>query len=477
MDAGPLARQGLSKWQILGFGQLVMPMAVIGLPIAVYIPAFYSGTLGLDLAMVGVILTLARLSDVVTDPIVGILSDRTHTRWGRRRPWIIIGVFVMMLSSVMLFVPPEHVSNLYLLGWIAAIYLGYTLIEIPYGAWGAELSHDYDERNRITGSRNIFLLIGLLLAISVPIVAGGMATGAENADKGAATREAMSVLGWLTAGMLPVCLFFLFRSVSEPEVSASTEVNFLKGMRIVMRNGPLRIVLIATLVGALAGSINVGVAIFFFEHVAQLGKGSSVLIFVLFLAGVVGSPFWVRIGSAIGKHRGIGVAGFSSLAAFAFVPVVIYVVKPVYPEAVFPAMLLITLIQGFTMGASPILGQSILADVCDLDMIKSGEQRTAFLFSFLAMVKKIFEAIGIGIALPVLAWSGFDPKAATNSDFSLFVLTAMYCLVPLTLWVISTTVIWQYPITHARQVRLRAGLDRRLARKHAASQAGTIVRP
>tara|TARA_R110000868_G_scaffold10226_10_gene50122 strand:- start:12079 stop:13491 length:1413 start_codon:yes stop_codon:yes gene_type:complete len=470
MDAGPLASKSLSKWQILGFGQLVIPMAVIGLPIAVYIPAFYSGTLGLNLAMVGVILTLARLSDVVTDPIVGILSDRTHTRIGRRRPWIIVGVFVMMLSSVMLFMPPEHVSNLYLFSWIAAIYLGYTLIEIPYGAWGAELSHDYAERNRITGSRNIFLLIGLLIAISVPIVAGSMVGGAEEANKGAATRGAMSVLGWLTAGLLPICLLIILRTVREPAVATTTEVNFFKGMRIVMRNGPLRIVLIATLVGALAGSINVGVAIFFFEHVAELGKNSSILIFALFLAGVVGSPFWVRIGSAMGKHRGIGIAGFSSLAAFAFVPVVIYVVKPAYPDAVFPAMLVITLIQGFTLGASPILGQSILADVCDLDMIKSGEQRTAFLFSFLAMVKKIFEAIGVGIALPVLAWSGFNPQSATNSDFSLFTVTAMYCLVPLALWIISTTVIWQYPITHARQVRLRAGLDRRLARQASKNQ-------
>jgi Na+/melibiose symporter-like transporter len=137
--------------------------------------------------------------------------------------------------------------------------------------------------------------------------------------------------------------------------------------------------------------------------------------------------------------------------------------------------MLITVIQGFTMGASPILGQSILADVCDLDMIKSGEQRTAFLFSFLAMVKKMFEAIGIGIALPLLAWSGFDPKVMTNSDSSLFMLTAMYCLVPLTLWLISTTVIWQYPITHARQARLRAALDRRIARK-AAANAETIIR-
>jgi Na+/melibiose symporter-like transporter len=463
MDAGVTGVFKLSRWQLFAYGQLVVPMAVIGLPLAIYIPPFYSGTLGLNLAAVGFILMLARLSDVFTDPFIGRWSDRTHTRWGRRRPWVALGVVVMMVSSVMLFMPPVAVSNLYLLGWIAAIYLGYTLIEIPYGAWGAEISDDYHERNRITGSRQIFLLIGLLVAITVPIVASH--SGGDGGDASAASRKSMAALGWLTAGLLPICLVVMFTSVPEPAIGHSTPVSFVAGMRIAMRNGPLRIVLIATIIGALAGSINAGVAVLFFEHVAQLGSGSSILIFVLFFAGVVGSPFWVRIGGKIGKHKGIGVAGFISLFAFAFVPMVIYWVKPLYPYAVFPAMLLITTIQGFTIGAAPILGQSILADVCDLDTIRSGEQRTAFLFAFLAMVRKMFEAAGVGIALPILSWVGFNPNAQTNSGFSLFMLTAMYCLVPLVLWIVSTLVIWQYPITHARQARLRSALDRRTARR------------
>jgi len=124
----------LTRWQLVAYGQLVVPLAVIGLPVAVYIPPFYSSTLGLDLAAVGLILMLARISDVITDPLIGRLSDRTRTRFGRRRPWVLAGVPVMMASALMLFVPPGEVSNLYLLTWIAAIYLGYTLITSPYGA-------------------------------------------------------------------------------------------------------------------------------------------------------------------------------------------------------------------------------------------------------------------------------------------------------------------------------------------------------
>ena len=299
-----------------------MPLAVIGLPVAIYIPPFYSGTLGLDLAAVGLILMVARLSDVVTDPLIGGLSDRTRTRWGRRRPWVALGVPVMMVSAFMLFVPRGEVTNLYLLIWISAIYFGFTLISIPYGAWGAELSGDYGERNRISGAREIFLLLGLLIAITAPIVGARL----FDHDGNSAGRGAMAVLGWIPLLMLPVCAVIAFSSVPEPGAVEIRKTPIRKGLRIAMRNGPFRLIL-----------------------------------------------------------------------------------------------------------STPILGASILADVVDLDTIKSGEQRTAFIFAFLGMVRKVFEAAGVGIALPVLAWAGFDPKVMTNSPQALFMLTAMYCLVPLVL--------------------------------------------
>lgn len=461
MDAGPIGAHKLSGWQLFAYGQLVVPMAVIGLPLAIYIPPFYSGTLGLNLAAVGFILMLARLSDVVTDPLVGRWSDRTRTRWGRRRPWVALGVPVMMVSAYMLFVPPETVTNFYLLLWISVIYLGFTFITIPYGAWGAEISGDYAERNRITGSREIFLLIGLLLAITAPIVAAYMLEQGDNA----ASRGAMAALGLLTVVLMPVCALVMFLSVPEPPIHEARQIPFRQGIRVVLRNGPLRLILYTSILGALAGSINAGVAVMFFEHVALLGKSSSLLIFVLFAAGVVGSPIWVSVGSRIGKHLGIAYAGIVSLFVFSLVPVVIYWVRPNYPDAVFPCMMAITLIQGLTIGAAPILGQSILADVVDLDTLKSGEQRTAFIFAFMAMIRKIFEALGVGIALPILAWVGFNPATTANSPLSLFTLTAMYCLVPLTLWVISVAIIWRYPITRERQVRLRMALEKRIVRR------------
>jgi GPH family glycoside/pentoside/hexuronide:cation symporter len=454
----------LTKWQLAAYGQLVVPLAVIGLPVAVYIPPFYSSTLGLDLAAVGFILMLARISDVVTDPLIGRLSDRTRTRFGRRRPWVLTGVPVMMISAYMLFLPSGEVSNFYLLAWIAAIYLGYSLITIPYGAWGAELSGDYHERNRITGSREIFLLVGLLIAISAPII-GIYLSGEEATGSAAASHSAVGLLGWLTVILLPICALIAFTSVPEPVIQETRAVPFMRGLKVALKNGPFRIILLSTVFSALAGSINIGTVIFFYEHVAQIGEASTILIFVLFVAGVIGSPFWVWMGGRIGKHQAVAMSGFISMFVFALVPVIIYVVKPIAPEWIFPGFLFITIVQGLAFGASPILAPSILADVVDLDTLKSGEPRAAFIFAFIGMVRKTFEAMGVGIALPLLAWAGFNAQSAENSPKALLVLLLMFCVVPLILWLISIAIILRYPITHARQQRLRAALERRMARR------------
>lgn len=464
----------LSRGTLLAYGQMVIPLAVIGLPIAIYIPPFYSGTLGLDLAGVGLVLMLARLTDVVTDPLIGRLSDRTRTRFGRRRPWIALGVPLMLVSAVMLFLPGEQISLTYLLVWIAAIYFGFTLITIPYGAWGAELSGDYRERTRVTGVREIFLLLGLLLAISAPI-AGAVLTGdgtTEETGLNSATREAMATLGWLTLIVLPVSALILLAGVREPRHHSDTTVSLKAGIKAVMRNGPFRRILISSMAGALAGSLNVAVALLFYDHVLKLGQSGFILIFVLFVAALAGAPIWIRLGTRLSKHRALCIAAFLSLGAFATVPAIVYLIQPNAPEHVFTAMFFVTLVQGLAAGATPILGASMLADVVDLDTMRTGEQRTGLLFAFLGMVRKIFEAGGVGIALPFIAYMGFSPQLEAQSESGVLGILLVYCIGPLSLWLLSLTVIWNFPLTAERHARLRAAYERKSARLALIPQSG-----
>ena len=110
--------QILSRTTIYAHGTMGLPLAVIGYPLAIWIPAHYSGGLGISLAAVGTILMLARLTDVISDPIIGEISDRWRTPFGRRKPWLFIGVPVMMIGVYNLFIPDEGVGLVYFLIWL-----------------------------------------------------------------------------------------------------------------------------------------------------------------------------------------------------------------------------------------------------------------------------------------------------------------------------------------------------------------------
>ena len=166
----------LSKRVLASYGAPALPLALVGLPMAVYLPAVYADAdgFGLTLGMVGLILTLSRLTDVVTDPVIGFVSDRLKTRWGRRKPFILVGTPIYAAGIWLLFVPPITFSEVQFLGltfnsgypylflMVTLVYLGSTIKDLPYVAWGAELSQNYNERTLITSWREGFAVAGSL---------------------------------------------------------------------------------------------------------------------------------------------------------------------------------------------------------------------------------------------------------------------------------------------------------------------------
>ena len=183
----------LKRSTILLHGSIGMPLAIIGYPLVVYLPPFYAQEVGLNMALMALVLVIARLSDVVTDPLIGTLSDRWRTRFGRRKPWLVMGVPLMLAGTVMIFMPPDGAGIGHLLLWTVLMYLGWTMVTLPYGAWGAELSNQYHQRSRVVASREGFVLIGLFLAALAP--APGVTTTWALAVPSAAAESAPSLSG------------------------------------------------------------------------------------------------------------------------------------------------------------------------------------------------------------------------------------------------------------------------------------------
>ena len=130
-----------------------LPIAAMGLPIAVYLPPFYAVEVGLGWFAVGAIFAAARFFDVVLDPIMGVLTDRTKTRWGRRRVWMVAAVPIMVIAAYLVFIPPAGVSSMFVVAALVMLYVGWTMLTVTHLAWGGELTGDYHERSRITASR------------------------------------------------------------------------------------------------------------------------------------------------------------------------------------------------------------------------------------------------------------------------------------------------------------------------------------
>lgn len=452
---------GLSRWRIGAFALPAAPIAAMGLPIVVYLPPFYAGEMGLGLGLVGAIFMITRFWDVFTDPVLGVMSDRVKTRWGRRRHWIVISVPIMLVSIYMLFMPTAPVTGSYLLWWMVIAYIGWTLLTISHMSWGAELTPDYNERSTIQGFREVALIAGMIFVLLVPVFIEAMQP--ENV---AAARVAS--MGWYVLILLPITVLIAVWAVPERKVPDPTHVPWREAVRILVNNRPLLRVLVADLLGGISGGIVTALFLFLAADVLKL-QFASLLILVYLTAGCVFVPIMVRLSHVWGKHRTLA---YSSLFSAVTVPL-IFLIEP--GDLWFAVFIWVCL--GVNMGAGPFLFRSIMADVADHDHVEGGNQRTGLFYSLLTMTNKIGAALAIGLTYPALELIGFVP-GAENTLAAEDGLKLLYVLPPAAIGFLVAWVMWNFPIDEDQQSENRRILQERQAMAEGAGgNAGASVAP
>lgn len=419
---------------LLAYAAPAVPLALLGLPLTVHLPAFWAGDMGLSLAVVGAILTVVRLFDAVADPLVGRWSDRI----GRRKPFIAAALPVAGVGIAGLFFPPAGAGAAWLLGFSVLVALGWTLMSLPYQAWGAELSPDYAERARITGWREGGTILGIVLSAALPAVLG---------LSGAAATLAM--LAALTLGLaLPLVVWLLVR-VPEPARRNATHAGLGAALRMAARNGPFRRLLGAWLLNGIANGLPAALFLLLVAHVLLAPDAAGPLLLLYFLAGIAGLPLWTWLAARKGKHVAWCIAMLWACAAFAFVPLL-------GPGAVV-GFAVICVASGLGLGADMALPPAIQADVVDLDELESGENRAGLFFAAWTMAQKAGQALAVGIAFPLLEWAGFR-TVGENGAGALMALVGLYCVLPIVLKLAAVGMMWRFPLTAARQAEIRARL-------------------
>ncbi len=439
---------GYVSWRTLffyAFPALALSMPTI--PVYVYLPTFYAESVGLGLTATGAILLAARITDVVSDPLVGIASDREWLPGGRRKPWILLGGVIAAVSLIKLFQPPSDAGTGYLLVWTLLLYLGWTFVSVPYTAWGAEISPDYHQRSRITGAREVFQLAGVVMAAAIPALAVKM---------GAIEAEGIATVAWIAvAAGVPAVALLLWR-VREAPASGTPVKLSRRAFTVVLRNRPFVRLLGAWFVNGFANGIPAVLFPLYLEHALQAETQiRNALIFAYFLCGILAIPIWVRLSRRFGKHRVW--CGAMALACCAFVWV------PMIPAQGYLLFLVVCVLTGMALGADLSLPPAMQADVVDLDSLRAGGQRAGLFFALWGMSTKLALALAVGVTFPLLDLLGFDPSLE-NDGGTILALAVIYAVVPTVLKIIAIIMVWGHPLTERRQRAIRQRLGMREAR-------------
>lgn len=453
------AREGVSRPDdispaaavLVAYALPALPLATLTLPVYIYVPTYYSETLGLPLAAVGYVLLMIRLADAVTDPVIGYLGDRASLGNRRRKTWFAASLPLTALALIMLLIPPDDAGLGYLALWGLLLSFGWTMALIPYAAWGAELAHGYHARARVVAVREACVVAGTLIATALPAILPVMDLTGDDTT--------LAALAFIAAPCLILFGIWALIRVPEPVDRSDPARPGLRQTLLEMRaNRPFLRLLSAFLLNGSANALPATLFLFFVQYRLEADDFTGPLLFAYFLSGVLAIPLWLRLTKSIGKHRTWCGAMIFACIVFACVPLL-------GPGDVWP-FLVISIATGMALGADLVLPNAVQADVIDVDLAASGQQRTGAYFAAWGLVTKLALALGVGVAFPILSLAGFEPGAGQVTETGIWTLTLLYSAVPVVLKIGAIALMWGFPIDEAQHTELQRRISERGA--HAA---------
>ena len=432
-------RQGqLPLGRKITYGLPAFALAMVGIPVYVHIPKFYTDVIGVNIAWVGAILMGVRVFDAFSDPLMGALSDRTQTRMGRRRPYMLWGSIGLAASTFLLFVPPQ-VDGFTATAWFAttivALFAFWTVVTVPYEALGPALTRDYTERTSLFALRDGLLIAGTLLAAASPVLIEGLQ---ENAATAVAQRQKFLWIALLYAPLLiGTCLWCVLRIRENEDGQESLATLTIGNLRSVRRNRPFWILLTAYMIGALGSNLPATLILYYVQYVLESNRADLFLL-LYFASGILLLPVWIQVSQRIGKKN----AWLASMAinTCAFSGVYFLGAGDEWGYAI------LVVISGMGFGATLALPSAIQADVIDYDELLTGRRQEGWYIGIWSVVKKLAAAIGVGAGLTLLGMAGYEP-GKTQPPEVVQTLKVLYALVPSVCNAVAFTIALAFPIS------------------------------
>jgi GPH family glycoside/pentoside/hexuronide:cation symporter len=443
-----LSGERLEGSRVLGYGLPSFGTAMILISVALYLPNYYTDELGVTAGMLGWVFLLGRVWDAVTDPLMGHLSDRTRSRWGRRRPWFLVSALPLWLVFYLIWAPGNDLTPsdpfVHLLVCYLALYTFWTVFNIPYQSLGMELTPHYHERTRLFGVRQAFYIAGTAAGMLAPQIFAEVMGSKE-----AGYARMGAIFGGVT--LLLILLAFL-RVREEGGTAARGTPPFLRGLQITFRNRAFLVLLGVYLFSVVGGSFIAPLTLYVAKYVIR----EEWVVKYVMLAWLVGSlasiPMWLALSRRWGKNRTWSVALVVATAAYAL--------SYSYHEGTWVRWILLAVVVGAASGCTMTLGPAIAADVIDSDELDTGRRREGAFVGVWSFADKAAVGLAVFLGMQGLELFGYRPNVE-QAPAVVEGMKFLYCLLPAIFHLAAVLVFQRFPITPEVHADIRRQLDAR----------------
>ncbi|MCB1685516.1 MAG: MFS transporter [Pseudomonadales bacterium] len=409
---------------------------------------------------------------------------------------MVIGTPIYIAGICLLFIPPIEFSEItlfgftmnsgypWMLGALVITYLGATIKDVPYSAWGAELTTNYNERTLVTSWREGFTVTGSLIGAFTPGIIFFFGY-----DK---PSDSVYFLSLAIAVIMPILVINCVISAPEHAVreARASRLPLRESFRYVWNNDPYRRLVIIFLFSMIGSAMTNTLSFFFVKHVLLAGDLYGFYLAPYFLSQIVAIPLWFKLSRKIGKHRATMVAigwyalwscfipliaiapmlwfdAFEITHVLAFLPESMHTTTVAYfagiPTGKFLFFIIIMCLKGSSIGALSALPYAMAADVVDVDEAQTGKRQGGAYFSIWLMVRKLAYALGLFVGTSMVVLFGFDsladPLNTTNTTFALLMLACCYSVVPALFKFVAIPLLWHYPLTETRVREIRQEIE------------------
>ena len=432
----PLAGGKLSTGAKLGYGVGDLSSGLMFQTINFYFLYFLTDVVRLLPQLAGLAVMLGKVYDGVTDPVMGYLSDRTRTRWGRRRPYLLLSAIPFGLAFFLVFLSPALTQTgkfWYALGMFVFLCTWYTVFTVPYAAMTADLTRDYDERTNLTSYRMLFSILGTLIAGAATMIIVGLKP---------TEKDGFAFMGLIFGAVIAVAAIVCFLGTKERAAAADDETTlpFFAGMRLALANRPFRMALVIYLLSQCAMAIVSALLIYYLKYAAGLGEQSSLVFGLLLVVAIASLPLWVKLSAKMGKARafalGLGIQG-TAMLLFALLPTGM-------PWAVYA----LVVVAGVGTATHFIFPWSMIPDVVEYDQLTTGQRRAGTFYGLWLLTQKVAAATGVMLSGALLGFFGYS-AGAEQSARALLGLRLGIGPVPVLLLVAAALLLLRYPINRS----------------------------